>query len=474
MHFGINTLRFNFVLIYFLVCLQYFFVTAIAGSEEITYVNAPKYLPGTTEEMHNPEFWINNIKGNPDKVYMTPEQIVKLNHNNMTKSYAMKDVNGKEYTIKSARTNLVEDPLTITTFPGDSLLVLMEQNKNYLQGRSFYDYRHKEYDDDMKNALFEKTDIESIPATVTPRYGIIVVHSNNRRFPTNKFGYPERGGWINAISTTSLDVAMPVAILHESKDRDWYFVRSEIAIGWVPAVNIAVGSLQQIQDYVQSSGFIVSTCYKVPVYGDPDMKEFLVDLYMGARLKLVEKTTAGYRVLVPFRNPDGSFRAVSGWVKPDALVRSGYQPFTQRNIINTFFTVLYRPWSGGDMYNERNCCGGIRAVLRTFGIFTLNSTTFELHASDHVIAFPEDALREKKYSYIQGKEPGICLVGSRQHVIMYLGEVNGKHYFIHQSGYPYTAEDGTIVLPRRVNVNDAELEGGSHVDTWTYICTLKP
>ena len=267
---------------------------------------------------------------------------------------------------------------------------------------------------------------------------------------------------------------MPVAILHESKDRDWYFVRSQIAVGWVPARNIAVGSSQEIRDYIDSPDFIVSICYKVPVYGDPDMWGFLVDLYMGAKLKLVEKTGDGYRVLVPFRNPDGSFCTVSGWVKPDALVSMGYQLFTQRNILNTFFTVLYRPWSGGDMYNERHCCGGIRAVLRTFGIITLNSTTFELHASDHVTAFPEDAPREEKYSYIKGKEPGITLVGSLQHVIMYLGESDGRHFFIHQSGYPYTAEDGTIVLPRRVNVNDAELEGGSHVDTWTYICELKP
>ncbi|MBN1291318.1 MAG: SH3 domain-containing protein [Candidatus Latescibacteria bacterium] len=467
-------LRPDIVVLFVLVCIQYLCVSGAVADEEIKYMNAPKYLPGTTVEMHNPEFWINNIKGNPDKVYLTPQKIAELNRENIAKSYVRKDVRGKEYSIKSARTNMVEDPLTVNTFSGDSLRVLLDVNKKSLESNTYYDFRHKEYDEDMKNELYVKTNTESIPATITPRYGIIVVHSNNRKFPTEKFGYRERGGWINSFSDTSLDLAMPVAILHESIDRDWYFVRSQLNFGWVPARNIAVGLKQEISDYVEAPDFIVSTCYKVPVYGDPDMRGFLVDLYMGAKVKLVDKTGDGYRVLMPFRNPDGSFRTVSGWVKPDARVSVGYQSFTQRNILNTFFTVLYRPWSGGDMYNERHCCGGIRAVLRTFGIITLNSTTFELHASDHVIAFPEDTPREEKYSYIKGKEPGICLVGSRQHVIMYLGEYDGRHFFIHQSGYPYTAEDGTIMLPRRVNVNDAELEGGSHVDTWTYICELKP
>ena len=467
-------LRFYLVVTCAAAFMQYLNGSSVAAEEEVKYMNAPRYLPGTTAEMHTAAFWINNIKGNPDKVYLTPQQIVELNRENKTKSYARKDVRGEEYNIKSARTNMVEDPLGITTFSGDSLRVLLDVNKQALANNKYYDYRHKEYDEDMKNELFDMTNTESIPSTITPQYGIIVVHSNNRKFPTDKFGYRERGGWINAFSDTSLDLAMPVAILHESKDRDWYFVRSQLNFGWVPARNIAVGSKQEINGYIEASDFIVSTCYKVPVYGDPDMRGFLVDLYMGARVTLVGKSGEGYRVLVPFRNPDGSFRTVSGWVKPDARVNVGYQSFTQRNILDTFFTVLYRPWSGGDMYNERHCCGGIRAVLRTFGIITLNSTTFELHASDYVTAFPEDAPRNEKYSYIKGKEPGITLVGSRQHVIMYLGEYDGRHFFIHQSGYPYTAEDGTIVLPRRVNVNDAELEGGSHVDTWTYICELKP
>ena len=87
MRFVTHNLRFHFVVIFVLACMQYLSVSSTAAEDEIKYVNAPKYLPGTTAAMHKPDFWINNIKGNPDKVYLTPEQIVELNLDNKKKSY---------------------------------------------------------------------------------------------------------------------------------------------------------------------------------------------------------------------------------------------------------------------------------------------------------------------------------------------------------------------------------------------------
>ncbi len=82
--------------------------------------------------------------------------------------------------------------------------------------------------------------------------------------------------------------------------------------------------------------------------------------------------------------------------------------------------------------------------------------------------------KEKKYKLLKGCEPGICLIGSKQHVIIYPGEVNGRHYVIHQTGYDYEEDNEKVMMVRRVNVNDTELPGRSNVDTWTYITLLNP
>ena len=115
-----------------------------------------------------------------------------------------------------------------------------------------------------------------------------------------------------------------------------------------------------------------------------------------------------------------------------------------------------------------------RSVLRSFGIYTGRWTSHLLHASDHVVMFPRKTPVEKKYEFLGDCEGGICLVGDGGHISMYLGEVDGKHYVIHSSGYSYTGEDGTRMNVNRVNVNDTDLAGGSNIRSWTEITTLKP
>jgi len=443
---------------------------------------APKIVPGSTAEMQTPEFWISRIK-DPDRIIMTPEQIQELNRKNRTRGSEFTDVYGNPYSIKGVLDSKdligimyhVEDPLALKNFPADSLRPRIERSNNWFRNRTFYDRRNMEYDDDMKNELIDITDVPSIPQnSVIPRYGIIVRHTLGRVMPLNLPVSGRPGGWIDDFQSGMIDYAQPVAILHTSKDGDWYYVRSEISFAWVPAEQVALGSPREIGNYINSKDFIVATCHKVPIYGDRKCTVFVEDFYMGARVKLIRKTSDGYKVSFPYRKPDGSFGTTTGWVKPDARVSAGYQPFTQRNIINTVFTLLYRPYGWADSWNERDCCGMIRVVLRTFGIYTGRWTSHQLHASDHVIMFPRKTPKEEKYKYIEGCDPGICLVGDGGHISMYLGEVDGKYYVIHQSGYSYTDENGTRLNVNRVNVNDTELEGGSNIGNWTEITTIKP
>jgi len=443
-------------------------------AQEAKSENAPRLSPNVTEEMLHPEFWIANLKGDPDQVILTPAQIAGLNRKNQEKSYDFTDINGKKYNLLGRNTYLTCDPLSMKSIPGDSVRAIMDQRLSALRRGTSYDFRKKKLDDAAKQKLIDQARPGEIPATVVPRYGILVCHSHTMKYPSANETWPDPVSWISNNSISSLDAASPVAVLHTSRDGDWYYIRSEIHFGWVPATHVAIGSLREIRDYVDAKNFIVVTGGKAPVYSGRSHESFITDLYMGARMQLVRKAADGYQVLMPFRRADGSFEAVPGFVKPDAPVSVGFQPFTRRNIINTFFTKLDDPWSGGDYYEGRHCCGTIRGLLRTFGISVLNSTTFQLHASDHVYSFPKETSNEVKYRYLEKCEPVITLLGSPAHVILYLSAVNGRHYVIHSTGYDYKSADGTTMLLRRVNVNDTELEGGSQVDTLTYMCELKP
>ena len=457
-----------------IISLLLLLAVGTTDAQEAKYENAPRLSPNVTEEMLHPRFWIANLKGDPDQVILTPAQITELNRGNRTKSYQFTDINGKQYNLLGRDSYLTDDPLSITSIPGDSVRAIMAKRLTAFERSTSYDFRKKKLDDETKRKIVNKTRYTEIPETVVPRYGILVCPSQNMKYPTSEEFWPSPESWISNNSFSSLDAASPVAVLHTSEDGNWYYVRSEIHFGWVPATHVALGSQRELRDYVNAKDFIMVTGGKVTVYSDRNREIFVTDLFMGAKIKLVRKAADGYRVLVPYRRADGSFEAIPGFVKPDAPVSMGYQPFTRRNIINTFFTKLNDPWSGGDYYEGRHCCGTIRGLLRTFGISVLNSTTFQLHASDHVISCPEDTPNEVKYQYLSKCEPAITLLGSRAHVILYLGKVDGRYYVIHSTGYDYKTADGTTMLLRRVNVNDTELEGGSQVNTLTYMCELKP
>lgn len=452
------------------------------GRQQQEPKSAPRIVPNATAEMQTPEFWISRI-ANPDKVILTPEQIVALNKKNSTRDTHFTDAFGNPFSIDEpveSRDRIgimyhVEDPLKYTSFPSDSLKFRIERHNTWFRDAKMFDLRMVAMDDDVKQAIIDNTNVSAIPSgSVRPQYGIIVRHTLGRMMPWDFPASGRSGNLTDGLQAGLIDFGQPVAILHVSKDGRWYYVRSEISFNWIQADNVALATPDAIRSYIDSKDFIVPTCHKVPIYSNSDFKVFLVDFYMGAKVKLEEKTGAGYRVTYPYRKADGSFGTAQGWVKPDAQVSVGYQPFTQRNVINTMFSVLYRPYGWADSWNERDCCGTIRGVLRSCGIYTGRWTSHQLHASDHVVMFPKDTPKEKKYEFLKGVEPGITLVGDGGHISMYLGEVNGHQYVIHQSGYSYNDENGERLTVRRVNVNDTELDGGSNIGQWTEITTIKP
>ncbi len=449
--------------------------------QEEKWDNAPKIVPNTTAEMQTPAFWVNRIQ-NPDKVVMTPAQIEQLNARNRKLPPTVKDITGADYSIMGVIDSKlalglqfnVEEPLKMKSFPGDSLRALLTRHMNLLTKRTWYERRQMKYDQDVIDAFAENMNIPAVPSTVVPKYGILVKHTLNRAVPTNQAGYGNPRSWLDEFQSTSLDGAMPVAILHTSKDRTWLYVRSEIAFGWIPAENVAIGSAAEIQKYDDAKDILVALDHTIPIYGDPGFERFMMDFYLGSKFKLAGTTSSAYKVIVPVRRPDGSFATAEGWVKKDAKVSVGYLPYTQRNVIATMFNILYRPYGWADSDHEYDCCGSIREVLRTCGIKTGRWTSFELHATPNVTAFNRRTEKEKKYELLKGREPGITLVGNAGHICMYLGEVDGREYVIHQGGYSYKGEDGVTYHFRRVNVNDTELEGGSNIGGWTEISTIKP
>ena len=441
---------------------------------------APDIVPPATEEMQHPEFWIARID-NPDRVIMTLEQIREFNAKNRIRPLIGNDIRGNRVSIDSVTAGgnfagisfHLTDPLAMKDFPGGTLTKQLTETRDYLLKNEFWDRRQIPFPEDGKRELVDEMDITGIPATIRPGYGIVVRHTLNRVVPTDIKVYGGQFGWLDSFQNATLETGMPVAVLHASKSGGWLYVKSEYSLGWVPSSNIAFGTAERIRTASSPKDFVVAITHKTPVYSDANYRVWLTDLYMGESLALEAKTGLAYRVSVPVRSPDGTVGMVRGWIKGDAPVNIGYQRYTQRNVITTFFRLLNRPYGWGGTDHERDCVGAVRDVYRTFGIFMPRWTTFELHSTDHVIAFPADTPLEEKYRLLETCEPGITVCGFNWHVVLYLGKVDTTHYIIHQNGYSYHDDKGTEFRVSRVSVNHTELEGGADIKGWTELSVFK-
>lgn len=465
-----------------LLVMSAFLSGSIQAQEQKKLIAAPDIVPPATKEMQHPEFWIARVKGDPDRVIMSREQIREFNRKNSTRSLETKDINGVSHTIDDVVVQgnffgihfRLEDPMEIKSMSGDSLRVWFKRTRDLVKSGTLWDRRWLPYPETSKQELLDAMNEAALPAVIHPRYGILVRNTLNRGVPTNVKLYTQQYGWLEMFQNANLDACLPVAILHTSKNGDWYYVKSEYAFGWVSADNVAEGSVKVIRRFADPDEFIVSLAHKVPVYADREFKTWMMDLYQGSMLPLVKKSTSGYELRAPFRQADGSLKEVKGWVNPGVDVSVGFQPYTQRNVIAAMFKLLNRPYGWGGVDHERDCVGAIKSVFRTFGIFVPRWTTFELYYTDHVTSFPAKTPKEVKYRYLDQCEPGITVCGFNGHVVLYLGEVDGIHYVIHQNGYSYHDADGNEIRVGRVSVNHTEIEGGADITRWTELSVFKP
>ena len=422
-------------------------------------VRAPAAILGTTAEMNNPNFWINRID-NPDRLIMTTSQIKEFNIKNTKRTIDTGHPYAKniERIEKDGPVFNIMKPLEIESdLPGSIVLERLKQNLARLKRTKFLDRWDLPFTKGKKDEIIKNMNLDTVPDMIQPKIAMVIRRTSARLFPTDEPGYLMRG-YLDDINVTSLLTGMPVAVLHTSKICDYLFVMSPIAWGWVSAEDIAYSSERKIRTFNNPKDFIVITGHKVPLYSRDDFNIYLKSLYMGECLPMERKTNAGYRIIVPERDSKGSLVLNTGWISSDDTVSEGWLPYTQRNVIDTAFRLLGRPYGWHDSWNERDCGGIMMVIFRCFGITFPRYWSFEQLHSDHATYAGDIKDDYEKISKLNSMPQGITFVGTTGHIGLYLGTVEGKPYSIHECGWNYKDGD-TEYKMARVVVSDHENVG---------------
>jgi len=389
-------------------------------------------------EMHlSANYWIEQTE-NADRVLKDQKDIAEFNNN-----------------LFSTDRHMVDLTLYPEQLPGrevaEKIQAVSKPNKSGLYGDG-----GEILDSESYRTYTANLDLVNITESVQVRFALVVNRSDMRTYPTDDRFYESRESQnLDRFQENGLFPGDALAVLHVSADKLWSFVQSYNYAAWVRSENIAIGDRKTIQDYKNTSRFLVITGDKVWTSFNPEVPALSeLQLDMGIHVPLAEPGTktnslygqnpyTSHTVLLPVRNATGRLEIKPALVARNKDVNKGYIPFTRENITRQAFKFLGERYGWGHSYNARDCTGFVMEVYKTFGIL-MPRNTGQQGSGDfgENIRFTADNTVDEKLRALENLDIG-DLIYVPGHVLMYIGEVGGQPYVIHDvSIFRYTDDNG--------------------------------
>ncbi|NLZ47184.1 MAG: glycoside hydrolase [Clostridiales bacterium] len=378
--------------------------------------------PNVNKEQITSSYWTSIYDDN--EILLTKDQIDKVN------SYIVDNVD----TVY----DLSKYPDSIK---GSHLLAMINEYK--LPNKTMYDYKGASLTKDFYNSISENTNKSSIKEDNKVGWGITVKKSSIRSFPTDVSVYSSSSNQtLDRFQETGINPCEIVIILHESTDKDWYFVQSYNYRGWIKSSDVAISENKDtVINYMNSNKFIIVTAANLKLNYDNLEFEFM----MGSKIPLAEKSNASsdYLVKLPIKNSEGKLEFIEKKIANTIDVHLGYLPYTAYNVITEAFKFQGYPYDWGDKFSGRDCSSFTSSVYRTFGIYLPRNTDEQEISSNNFIKFTSGQSYNERIKILENLKPG-ALFFMPDHTMMYLGKVGDKHYMIHAFlGYGINS-NGTI------------------------------
>lgn len=349
--------------------------------------------------------------------------------------------------------------------------------------RTLYDVHGQVLDGPALAALQDSLALETVPATVAVRYGLVTHRADLRTFPTAQrvFSTTENHD-IDRFQESALFPGDAVAVLHESRDRQWLFVTSERYSAWIEKRHLGLGSAQQVFGYGAHGPYRVITGATATTVFTPEQPQVSqLQLDMGVRVPVIadwnptvpvngQLPYTGWVIQLPIRNDDGSLRLVPALLPRTADSASDYLPLTPRNLITQAFKFLGERYGWGHAYDARDCSGFTSEIYRSFGVLLPRNTSQQAvsPALDRIAFDPSDADAKRTRAVRQLAVGDMVYIPG--HVMVVLGHVGALTYVIHDTaGGSWLGPDGARVAARLNGVSVTPLEPMLASDTASYI-----
>ncbi len=386
-----------------------------------------------------PQFWLDRL-AHPDQVIMDRQAIA-------TYDARVTKLDPEVYDLHDLPAKL----------DGKTLKSWIEHRSHWAR-HAFYDVHGQAVPRARLDGFVHDLALDRIPAQVNVQYGLVAHRAALRTFPTMLRVFSEPGETdIDRFQETALVPGTPVAVLHESRDGEWYFVESPRYRAWVEKKYVAIGDAREVFGYTDKAPYRVVTGASVRTVFTPEQPAVSqLQLDMGTRVPFDpdwpadqpvngEGPDAAWVLELPVRNPDGSLGFTHALLQRNTDTQAGYLDLTRANIIRQAFKFLGERYGWGDAYDGRDCSGFVSDVYRSMGILMPRNTSAQSvsPAADRT-AFGASTSRAERMRAVHSLEVG-DLVYIPGHVMMVIGRLHGQPYVIHDVlGATFFGADGKL------------------------------
>ncbi len=294
--------------------------------------------------------------------------------------------------------------------------------------------------------LIKNVNLRALPANQKVEFGLVTVRSALRTFPTNLRVFNQRDNTdIDRFQESALFPGTPVVVLHESKDRQWLFVLTDLYSAWIRKNAVALATRSEVADYASSKPRLVITDAKARTAYTPDRTE-LSDLALDMGISLpwlnqwpVNKAVNGQgplgsRVIaLPVRGRNGRMSVMPALLPNHFESSDNYLSLSKMQLLLQSFQFIGERYGWGHDYGTRDCSGFVSEIYRSMGVVLPRNTSDQARSTAfNREPFNELLSREQRITRVSQLNIG-DLVYIPGHVMMVVGHDQYGPWVIHDS-----------------------------------------